>query len=256
MPAHRAPRRTRRALAAALGGLTLVSVVGPGAGMAFAADDLNCGDFRYQEDAQAVYDADPSDPNGLDGSDNDGRACESLPRRGSSVSEELGLGSGSSSSSGSNSSSSSHSSGSSSSGLSSGSTHRVSTDAPARSSAQDRDCADFDSQAEAQAVLDDDPSDPERLDADDDGIACESYAYGEDVETEPAAVTSGSGDHDDDRAADDAPQYPVGGVEAGDGSSPSGGADALAYGLTGAAALAGAVLVRHARPGRHRRVEA
>ncbi len=49
------------------------------------AADLNClEDFTYQEEAQAVYDRDPSDPNGLDGDDNDGRACESLPSRGTS----------------------------------------------------------------------------------------------------------------------------------------------------------------------------
>ncbi len=39
-----------------------------------AAQDLDCSDFGSHEEAQAVYDADPSDPNDLDG-DNDGRAC-------------------------------------------------------------------------------------------------------------------------------------------------------------------------------------
>ncbi len=37
----------------------------------------------------------------------------------------------------------------------------------------DRDCADFDTQAEAQAALEESSGDPERLDSDDDGIACE-----------------------------------------------------------------------------------
>ena len=47
-----------------------------------AQEDLDClTDFTYQEDAQAVYDQDPSDPNGLDGNDNDGVACEMLPHR-------------------------------------------------------------------------------------------------------------------------------------------------------------------------------
>lgn len=46
--------------------------------MASAQDVYNCDDFTYQEEAQAVYDADTSDPNGLDG-DNDGIACEALP---------------------------------------------------------------------------------------------------------------------------------------------------------------------------------
>lgn len=42
------------------------------------AQDLNCDDFTTQEEAQAVLDADPSDPNGLD-ADDDGIACEDLP---------------------------------------------------------------------------------------------------------------------------------------------------------------------------------
>jgi hypothetical protein len=49
--------------------------------------DLDCADFQFQEDAQAVYDQDPSDPNGLDG-DGDGIACEDLPRRGTSAPAE------------------------------------------------------------------------------------------------------------------------------------------------------------------------
>lgn len=45
----------------------------------FAEDDLNClEDFDTQEEAQAVLDADPSDPHDLD-RDGDGIACESLP---------------------------------------------------------------------------------------------------------------------------------------------------------------------------------
>lgn len=42
------------------------------------AGDLDCADFAAQEEAQAVLDADPSDPNGLDG-EGDGVPCESLP---------------------------------------------------------------------------------------------------------------------------------------------------------------------------------
>ena len=41
------------------------------------------------------------------------------------------------------------------------------------------DCASFDSQEEAQAELENNPSDPSNLDADDDGIACEVYDYGD-----------------------------------------------------------------------------
>lgn len=53
---------------------------------------------------------------------------------------------------------------------------------PARAR-QDLDCADFATQEEAQAVLEQDRSDPNRLDRDGDGIACES-------------LPSGSGDND------------------------------------------------------------
>jgi hypothetical protein len=44
--------------------------------------DLDCtpGGFAYQEEAQAVLEADPSDPNGLD-DNGDGIACENLPDR-------------------------------------------------------------------------------------------------------------------------------------------------------------------------------
>lgn len=53
----------------------------PLAGVAFA-QDLNCDDFDTQEEAQAEYDSDTSDPHGLDGNDNDGVACEHLPSSG------------------------------------------------------------------------------------------------------------------------------------------------------------------------------
>ena len=53
-----------------------------GATAAMAQEDLNCDDFATQEEAQAEYDADPSDPHGLDGNDNDGIACEHLPSSG------------------------------------------------------------------------------------------------------------------------------------------------------------------------------
>ncbi len=42
------------------------------------ANGHNCGDYDTQAEAQAAYDADPSDPNGLD-RDDDGEACGTLP---------------------------------------------------------------------------------------------------------------------------------------------------------------------------------
>ncbi|MEV7093116.1 excalibur calcium-binding domain-containing protein [Amycolatopsis sp. NPDC051045] len=74
----------RRALttAAAVAGLALLGPV-PFASAQLATPlvgDKNCPDFQYQEDAQAVLDATPGDPNDLD-RDKNGIACESLPHR-------------------------------------------------------------------------------------------------------------------------------------------------------------------------------
>jgi hypothetical protein len=48
---------------------------------------------------------------------------------------------------------------------------------PAAAQEADLDCKDFNSQAEAQAKLEADRSDPHRLDADNDGQACEAFPY-------------------------------------------------------------------------------
>lgn len=204
--------------------------------------DEDCGDISYQEDAQAVYDADPSDPNGLDGNDGDGRVCESLPHRSSAITD-IGVVDEPTHTSGS--SSPSVTSGSTS-GSSSGSSHSTpSTGARRSSETRDRDCADFSSRAEAQAVLD----------ADDDGLACESFDDDE-VDVRPAATSSTGSRHESTAPVrgEAASDYPVGGVEPGDGSAPSDGSDVLTYGLLGTAAAAGAVAARHALAGgRHRR---
>lgn len=107
--------------------------------MALAEQDRDCSDFQYQEDAQAVFDADPSDPNRLD-EDDDSVACESLPPRPVQQPTET----------------------------------TPPPAAPPVDTAADLDCGDFASREEAQAALDADPSDPNRLDGDDDGIACEA----------------------------------------------------------------------------------
>jgi hypothetical protein len=74
----------RRALttAAAVAGLALLGPV-PFASAQLATPlvgDVDCKDFQYQEEAQAVLDATPGDPNHLD-DDKDGIACETLPPR-------------------------------------------------------------------------------------------------------------------------------------------------------------------------------
>lgn len=91
----------------------------------------------------------------------------------------------------------------------------------------DLDCADFANQADAQFRLESDPSDPFRLDADDDGIACESLG-----------VTHRDADYDG---------HPLGGVATGGGGTadeddlPGDVLTAIAVlGLTGGAAAAAA----------------
>jgi hypothetical protein len=68
--------------------------------------------------------------------------------------------------------------------------------------ANDQDCEDFSSRAEAQAHLEADPSDPDNLDADDDGEACETFDYGDAGGAAPpggddggALPFTGPGDH-------------------------------------------------------------
>ncbi len=64
--------------AVALGGV----LAGASPAAANHVRDLDCSDFTWQEDAQAHLNAHPGDPDRLDGSDNDGRACETRPSRG------------------------------------------------------------------------------------------------------------------------------------------------------------------------------
>ena len=93
--------------------------------------------------------------------------------------------------------------------------------------AQDLDCADFQTQAQAQAVYAQNPSDPNGLDQDKDGIACEALPGG--------APGSGEG-----------PSPPSGGVETGAGGTAEGGPkdspddspELLVLGVAGGAVLA------------------
>jgi hypothetical protein len=93
----------------------------------------------------------------------------------------------------------------------------------------DRDCPDFTSQAEAQAALDSRAGDPERLDADDDGIACETH-FGEPTSTAtprtttPAPRTTAAPSNETDSGESDSSSgqvrtLPRGGVDTGDGST-------------------------------------
>ncbi|MFI0505587.1 excalibur calcium-binding protein [Streptomyces albogriseolus] len=67
----------------AIGTLIALAAIVPMADIAHA-QDLDCSDFTYQEDAQTFFETDRSDPHRLDedAGPDDGIACEALPRRG------------------------------------------------------------------------------------------------------------------------------------------------------------------------------
>ncbi|WP_232376469.1 excalibur calcium-binding domain-containing protein [Amycolatopsis aidingensis] len=151
-----------------------------GVGSASAAQDLNCSDFDTQPEAQEVLDSTPGDPHGLD-RDGDGIACESLP--GGPGGEPVDP--------------------------TPTKPERTTSSAPketttVRQTPEGKNCPDFPNQAAAQAVLNADPSDPHRLDGDNDGYACESH-FGEperrQVKVHPVGgVDTGGGAGKDDTA--------------------------------------------------------
>jgi hypothetical protein len=125
--------------------------------------DLDCKDFSTQEEAQAVLDADSSDPNGLD-ADNDGVACEALPSGSGSSSSGSSTGSGSSADSA--------SSGGSSYSDSSGSGTSGGTNGSSSSDTSYANCSEARA-AGAAPLYQGDPGYSSRLDRDGDGVACE-----------------------------------------------------------------------------------
>jgi Excalibur calcium-binding domain len=103
-------------------------------------------------------------------------------------------------------------------------------------SAEDLDCSDFATQAEAQASFNSTPGDPNDLDRDDDGIACEALpgSSGAEAVSEDDTVLGDDTDTEDDQVS----TQPEGAVEAGDGSTTADGS-ALPY-VLGGLAFAGA----------------
>jgi hypothetical protein len=140
------------------------------ANSAGAQDLYDCGDFATQEEAQAVFDQDTSDPYGLDGpigptsAGVPGVACENLPHA------PAGGGGG----------------------TTTGGTPAIGTDGGVDDGegGLDFDCRDFTYQEDAQRSLVDNPADPFGLDADDDGIACETLASAPVTTTTTAAATT------------------------------------------------------------------
>src|ERR671910_3770431 len=61
---------------------------------------------------------------------------------------------------------------------------------PAVAQADQYDCASFGSQESAQVELDSDPSDPNNLDSDGNGIACDNYPYGGSVAASSASPST------------------------------------------------------------------
>jgi len=87
---------------------------------------------------------------------------------------------------------------------------------PVMAQSNDLDCADFDSQAEAQQELDSDPNDPNNLDADDDGEPCETFDY------DSGSGSGGGGGSDDLDCADFATQEEAQAEYDSDPSDPNG----------------------------------
>ena len=81
-------------------------------------------------------------------------------------------------------------------------------------SRDDRDCSDFSSQSDAQSTYVNQNGDPDNLDADSDGSACEEFDYGD--EFIEGDVTDASLD-----------EYPREGIASGGGSTASGGLSPL-----------------------------
>jgi hypothetical protein len=145
--------------------------------------------------------------------------------------------------------------------------------AHAQPGGQDRDCPDFETQLEAQQVLEGDPLDFFRLDSDEDGIACESLpgtpvaatgtptasalpnapasttaSTSASASTPPTATPTTSSPPATVRPSG-APPAGVGGTAAGDAS---GAALPLGLGLTAAAVAGGVLVLARRRHGGHR----
>jgi len=94
-------------------------------------------------------------------------------------------------------------------------------------------CPDFVSQADAQAVYNANPSDPNQLDRDNDGQACEDHDYVANSGTVTSAMALGA-----TSPTDQVTSRPAGAVAAGDGTSSTEDAGALPYALGGLAIVA------------------
>src|SRR5215211_2545544 len=80
---------------------------------------------------------------------------------------------------------------------------------PAAAQSSQRDCSSFDSQQSAQAALERDPSDPNGLDADGNGSACDDYDYTTTSNTQssplPSSASPGSSSTSDSSTSSASP---------------------------------------------------
>jgi hypothetical protein len=149
--------------------------------LARQTDDLDCEDFDTQEEAQAVLEEDPADPNNLD-PNQDGVACALLPSgedRAAASADDASVANESDTSA-------------------QTPEERRAARRAARQSNEDGQateeetsevtCADFETQEDAQATFDEDPDVLTSLDADDNGIACEELIQS-DSQAEPKDTT-------------------------------------------------------------------
>ncbi|MBK1784407.1 excalibur calcium-binding domain-containing protein [Prauserella cavernicola] len=209
----------KRRLMVFISAFALAGMACTGIATAEAQTDYNCSDFETWEEAKKVFDSLPGDPYDLD-RDGNGIPCESLP---GAPDDDPG-------------------------------TPPPSPEPPVeeppaeqppatqppaeqppatQAPVADKNCDDFASQSDAQAALEQDPSDPHNLDGDNDGEACESH-FG----------SASTGDDDQQVAV-----HPVGGVATGGTGDNEDGSGLVAL---GALTLVGAGAVFAAR----RRVQA
>ena len=149
--------------------------------LAQQTDDLDCEDFETQEEAQAVLDEDPEDPNNLD-PNRDGTACALLPSAEDQAADPGDDAAAEDESDTSNQTQEERRA------------ERRSAQQPGEDGQATEDetpavtCADFETAEDAQAAFDEDPEGLANLDADGNGIACEELQQQE-PEAEPAATT-------------------------------------------------------------------
>ena len=132
-----------------------------------AADEgaLVCEDFFTQEEAQAAFDDDPEGQAGLD-EDGNGIACEELPSADEQAQDDTQVDAADENANGNQRRNRRN--------RNQENLEETVVDTPVTVGKEDLDCIDFEFQEDAQAVYNQDPSDPFNLDPNGDGFACSS----------------------------------------------------------------------------------